>query len=190
MQRVSDGPLLQAFVMAEIVAAVHGHAAKDVEEVANFRAALSEAGERREIARGEPLFRQTDPPRGLWRVLRGAVEVVVGTAGAEVAERPDLCPAFYRLARLNLLTLLEARVELAALPSDDRLARRLLAQADDDGVVRASQSELADFLALTRVSGQRLLEALGDAGAIESRYRRVVVRDREALRRIAEGDAA
>ena len=32
MQRISDGPLLQAFVMAEIVAAVLGHAAKDVEE--------------------------------------------------------------------------------------------------------------------------------------------------------------
>ena len=32
MQRVSDGPLLQAFVMAEIVAAVLAHAAKDLEE--------------------------------------------------------------------------------------------------------------------------------------------------------------
>jgi CRP-like cAMP-binding protein len=205
-------------------------------EIEELRDRLSAAAVRRDVARGVALFGAGDPPSGLWRVLNGAVNLVIRNGQDEIAvyrlgvgaclgeeaslsntphpfgaraamdsvasvvapsalrailsERPDWYPAFYRLARRNLLTLLRARVEVAALPSDRRLARRLLALADAGGVVRASKTELADFLGLTRVTVQRLLKDLADAGAIESRYRRVVVRDGEALRRIAEEGGA
>lgn len=109
---------------------------------------------------------------------------------AILTRQPDWWPAFYRLAGRNLVTLLAARMEVAARPSASRLARRLLTLADGFGVVLISKAALAECLGLTRVTVQRHLAAFARRGIIESGYRRVILRDRSALRRIAEGGRA
>lgn len=80
MQRPSDGPLLQAFVMTEIVAAVLGHAAKDVEEAT-------------EVPKGTPLATileqlGADTPMSLM-ALKGIVRDPVKLRAA-VHDRTDL----------------------------------------------------------------------------------------------------
>jgi CRP-like cAMP-binding protein len=203
-------------------------------EIDDLRQTLAAAARTMEIGRGAALFEPGESPTGLWRIIKGAVDLIVADGSEEISvqrlgvgacvgeeaslsdtphpfgaraatdcvvsvvrppvlrailtREPEWWPAFYRLAGRNLVTLLAARMELAAQPSASRLARRLLTLADGFGVVHSSKVALAECLGLTRVTVQRHIAAFARRGIIESGYRRVILRDRSALRRIAEGE--
>jgi CRP-like cAMP-binding protein len=74
--------------------------------------------------------------------------------------------------------------EALALPPTPRLARRLLQLGDGGLAISATLDDLAELLGVTRSTVQRSLGDLVRAGAVEKRYRRVIVRDRAALERI------
>lgn len=67
-----------------------------------------------------------------------------------------------------------------------RLAHWLLQHADDDGRIAATQQEIASAIGSAREVVSRRLDALAKGGAIETRRGEVLVRDRDALRRLAE----
>lgn len=71
------------------------------------------------------------------------------------------------------------------LPASVRLAKTLLDFAEPDGdrhIARASQTDLAEAIAASRVTAGKALAELAAAGLIETAYGRVVVRDMGRLR--------
>jgi CRP-like cAMP-binding protein len=107
----------------------------------------------------EKVWRIIDEHPGAWRCLAALVHINVGIT----------------------TTLLG---EALALPPTARLARRLLQLSDGTTSVSATLDELAEMIGVTRSTIQRSLGDLVRAGAVEKRYRRVMVRDRTALERI------
>lgn len=81
-----------------------------------------------------------------------------------------------RMARLQgrLIDLLAGGIE-------SQLASILLREADDEGVVRLTQTQLAKLLGVQRSSAQRVLKTLETAGLIELRYRRIELVDPAGL---------
>lgn len=78
----------------------------------------------------------------------------------------------------SLLRLLE---ETMRLPLEDRLVLLLLAQADDEGVIRLSQEKLARHLGTSREVVSRLVRNLVSQRLIASAPRRVTLLDRARL---------
>lgn len=83
--------------------------------------------------------------------------------------------------------------DMALLDIERRLARRLLILhrkfSDDDGLLHLSQSELADFLASTRESINKVLQAWRAEGLIELSRGAVRVRDQKGLAEVAKSNA-
>ena len=67
------------------------------------------------------------------------------------------------------------------------LARRILEIADAVGVAHATKTDFSAIIGTARGTMQRALRGLADAGAIETGYGTVTIRDRALPERIAEG---
>ncbi|MDG4827580.1 Crp/Fnr family transcriptional regulator [Asanoa sp. WMMD1127] len=89
------------------------------------------------------------------------------------------------------------RVDFASYPVKVRLARVLweisiaYGRRNPIGIVvnvRLTQAELATMCGAAEITLQRSIRELRDAGIVDTGYRKVVVRDAPALRRVAEID--
>ena len=101
-------------------------------------------------------------------------------------DRPEMWPCFYRLSHINLATALRLLAEALSCPPRVRIARNILRlSAGDDDRVGASQSDIARLAGVTRATMQRGVSDLIRGGAIETGYRSIRVRDRDALTRAA-----
>jgi CRP/FNR family cyclic AMP-dependent transcriptional regulator len=101
---------------------------------------------------------------------------------------------------INLLEILCERVrwmsdsveDYALLSLHQRLARRLLVLrdnfADDDGMIKIAQSDLADFAGATRESTNKILMQWKASGLITLGRRSIHVNEAEKLEKIAYGD--
>ena len=102
---------------------------------------------------------------------------------ALLAERPEHWRAFYLLSHINAVIAANLLAEVLALTVTARAARRLLRLAAPDGVVSATQDDLAKLVGVARATLQRALDELVRAGAIETGYRSVTIANRAALER-------
>jgi CRP-like cAMP-binding protein len=102
---------------------------------------------------------------------------------AMLEERPEHWRAFYLLSHLNTVTAINLLAEVLALTVTARVGRRLLRLARPDGVISATQTDLAKLVGVARATLQRAFEELSKAGAIETGYRSVRITDRAALAR-------
>lgn len=101
-------------------------------------------------------------------------------------ENPEMWPCFYMLSNINLAVALELLAEALSCPPRVRIARNILRLSDaDDTAVLASQADIARLAGVTRATMQRGLADLVRAGAVETGYRALQVRDRSALRAAA-----
>ncbi|WP_108257515.1 Crp/Fnr family transcriptional regulator [Mangrovicoccus ximenensis] len=107
---------------------------------------------------------------------------------ALLAEHPLLYRDFYRLSYMNFATTFFLMSNISLVSSDARVALRLLLQLerapDPQGHVNLSQSSLAELVALSEPTLQRVLKRLAELGCIEQAYRRIRVTDREMLLRL------
>lgn len=104
---------------------------------------------------------------------------------ALLQNHPLLYRDFYRLSYMNFSTTFLLMSNISLVSSDARIAQRLLLQLerapDPEGYVNISQSNLAELVALSEPTLQRVLKRLGDLGCIEQAYRRIRVANREKL---------
>lgn len=105
---------------------------------------------------------------------------------ANVADRhPELWQHLTRLLYEQLGEALLLLAQTLSQPVSGRLAARLLqlssSGSSHDAPIGLSQSQLAELLGVTRKTVNQLLRTLVEQGAIEIRYRQVVVRDASAL---------
>jgi CRP-like cAMP-binding protein len=105
-----------------------------------------------------------------------------------VHANPSLYADFYALSHENLATALRLLANLATSPSEARVAVRLLWQDElrtaNDGWVRVSQTKLAELVALSLPTLQRVLQRLQQDGLIELGYGRVRICDSVGLLKI------
>ena len=97
-------------------------------------------------------------------------------------DQPEMWPCFYRLSNINLATALKLLAEALSCPPRVRIAGNILRLSigEDDTVV-ASQADIARLAGVTRATMQRGLSDLIRAGAVETGYRSIRIRDRRAL---------
>jgi CRP-like cAMP-binding protein len=108
--------------------------------------------------------------------------------------RPAIARTLLGVLAVRLREADRQRLEFAAYDVPGRLARRLVELAErfgepaDDGIEIAlalSQSELASWSSCSREAVSKALATLRGLGWVDTRRRRIVVRDVEALRRYA-----
>jgi CRP-like cAMP-binding protein len=114
----------------------------------------------------------------VFRIPAAAVREVVG-------RRPEFWRAFHHLSHINAMKVATLLAEALSLSPRARLARTILRLSEPGGAVHASQHDLARLIGMTRSTLQRSLAELAAAGAIETGYRSLAVRDRAALERAA-----
>lgn len=122
---------------------------------------------------------------GATRVLH----VPQGTLLAWLAERPDGWRELGVLMALRLRLSFIHVEDMASLPAEARLVRRLLwllrgvprAQAEGATVLPISQSELGSMLSLSRQTTNQLLLVLQERGVLRLAYGRIEVLDHEGL---------
>jgi CRP-like cAMP-binding protein len=131
------------------------------------------------LAGGRPALTETRAAERsrLWRVPTADLGVIV-------ARRVEAWPCLAALSYRNVSRTITLLGEALALPPTARLARRILQLSSNAVEVGATLDDLAALIGVTRSTAQRALGDLVRAGAVEKRYRRVVVRDRAALERI------
>lgn len=127
---------------------------------------------------------------------RSADAVAVEAAELFVVRRRDMLDLVGRRADLamGVIELLCERLrftstrleETVLMPLPARIARRLLALAEDFGSeIHVSQDEIADFAGTTRETVNRQLQAWRRQGVLDLHRNRVIVRDTAALASIA-----
>ena len=104
-----------------------------------------------------------------------------GAIRALLAEHPHHWREFYRLSSRNASTAVVLLSEALALTVRARVCRRLLMLADSSRDVSVTQEELGRLVGAARTTLRRCLIDLAQRGAIELRYRRVVIVDRAVL---------
>ncbi|MGF1560661.1 MAG: Crp/Fnr family transcriptional regulator [Geminicoccaceae bacterium] len=103
---------------------------------------------------------------------------------------PALVRDFYLLSYRNIDTALALLANLSTMSSDRRVAERLLhhhdESADAEGWIELSQAELAEMVALSLPTLQRVLRRLARSGWVELGYGRMRVADPVGLRTYLE----
>ena len=111
-----------------------------------------------------------------------------------VGQHPCILADFYTLTHANMATALRILGNLAVTGAENRVALRLLMQADSQAGnaewLHLSQASLAEIVALSEQSVRRSLHSLQDRGLIEAAYSKVRIIDREALARFCGYTAA
>ncbi len=133
----------------------------------------------------------TDQPRSTGALARESSEVIsiprdVFLKGLEA--EPELMRRVLETTALRLRVSSERESALAFLDSSARIAKVLLQldqQADDDGVIKVTQEDLAQYVGLAR---QTVAQALGQwrrVGWVETGRVRIEIKNREARERLA-----
>lgn len=102
-------------------------------------------------------------------------------------KHPTLYRDFYALSHENMSRALDIVGNLATSSSEARVALRLLQQQQwqpERSAVRLSRVELAELVALSLPTLQRVLRRFADAGLIELGYGVIRIMDREGLCRV------
>lgn len=118
------------------------------------------------------------------------VEALFLPAGAIrqlLAEEPRHWPAFYVLSYTNARNAWSLLSEALSLPTQARLARRLLALDDGGGRIEVTQQDLARLLGVTRSTVQRALQDLSENGCLSLCYSAIIINSRHTLATIASG---
>lgn len=108
---------------------------------------------------------------------------------ARLAAEPGDWPAFFRLNHINAVMAVRVLAEMLGLPPRARFARTLLRIAQPDGVVPATQADLARMTGMSRASFRRAMAELIDGGALETGYGALAIRDARRLADLAQLDA-
>ena len=133
----------------------------------------------------------TDQPRSTGALARESSEVIsiprdVFLKGLEA--EPELMRRVLETTALRLRVSSERESALAFLDASARIAKVLLQldqQADNEGAISVTQEDLAQYVGLAR---QTVAQTLGEwrrVGWVETGRVRIVVKDREALERLA-----
>lgn len=101
---------------------------------------------------------------------------------AHLAGTPDDWPALFRLNHRNTMLSVSIFAELLSLPPAARFARTLLRVADPDGVVNATQEDLARLTGMSRASVRRAMADLVRSGVIQTGYGEMRIVDEGRLR--------
>jgi len=124
---------------------------------------------------------------------RGETETAVtlallptATFDAMMAASPAFREFVFHLLATRITDLMQLVEEVAFHRLDQRLARLLLTR---DGEIHATHQGLADELGSVREIVSRLLKGFAADGLVELGRERITIRDRERLRRIADGSA-
>nr|WP_246414103.1 Crp/Fnr family transcriptional regulator [Martelella radicis] len=103
-------------------------------------------------------------------------------------KHPSLFHDFYRLSYQNFAVTFQLLSNISMASSEGRVALRLLLQLenapDPRGRIRISQSKLAEIVALSAPTLQRVLRRLKDLGCIEQRYGEIHITNRAALLKV------
>jgi CRP-like cAMP-binding protein len=130
----------------------------------------------------------SDNPRGV-RVAAHTDSLVLVIPGSalrrHLADTPHDMLYLFRLSHGNMVLALQALAEVIALPPRARFASLLLRIASEDGLVRATQTEVASLAGMSRASFRRALAGLIAAGAVKTEYGQIRIFDRTALEREA-----
>ena len=112
---------------------------------------------------------------------------------AAIRTEPDLALALIDLLCARLRSISDKLEERAFQPLPARLARRLLhlrdTFAEQDGTIRLSQSDLADFVGASREAVAKTVGHWRQQGWIDLSRGVILVRNRAALQNIARGEA-
>ena len=101
---------------------------------------------------------------------------------------PSLYADFYALTHENMATALRLLANLATTPSEARVAvRLLLLEEAQAGELRLSQAKLAEMIALSVPTLQRVLRRLEGEGVVELGYGRIRIVDRRGLLALCGG---
>jgi CRP-like cAMP-binding protein len=141
-----------------------------------------------------------DEPRSATALALDEVEATVaaGSVLRQALEDVDAANELIRLLARRLRDADRKRLEFASLDTLGRVAWRLLELGErfgrdtDEGIaidLPISQEQLASWCGSSRESTVKALAALRSLGSISTARRRVVIRDRDALRRHAQGFA-
>lgn len=105
-----------------------------------------------------------------------------------VREDPRLYTDFYALTYENFKTAFQIITNLAIPSVDKRVADRLLLEAaacpDPEGWISISQPDLAQLLAISLPTLQRVIRRLACSGLVQQGYGRIKVIDPKALQQI------
>lgn len=107
-----------------------------------------------------------------------------------VREEPALNEAVHRLIYQRTRQIYHELAQMALLPLSQRCAQlltQLMRSADGVSQVSVSQNELAQMLGYSRPMVNRELRTLAHQGVIDITYHRILIRDGDALHRLAEG---
>ena len=101
---------------------------------------------------------------------------------AEIAKDPALAMAMLKYLARTVRILSSHVDDMAFRPADWRLARYLLSlTAAPDGGIPCTQDEIADSISTSRVTVSRVLREFSKRGWLTTKYRSVVLLDRQAL---------
>lgn len=133
----------------------------------------------------------TDQPRSTGALARESSEVISIPRDVflkELEAEPELMRRVLETTALRLRVSSERESALAFLDSSARIAKVLLQldqQADNDGVIKVTQEDLAQYVGLAR---QTVAQALGQwrrVGWVETGRVKIEIKNREALERLA-----
>ena len=105
---------------------------------------------------------------------------------ALLEKEPKHWRAFYDLSHRNTRTAVELLAESLALTVRARVCRRLLDLSENRTEAHTTQDALAKSLGVARPTLQRSLTSLLKLGAIESKYRRIRILDRQTLEKFKD----
>ncbi|PRY22616.1 CRP-like cAMP-binding protein [Aliiruegeria haliotis] len=104
---------------------------------------------------------------------------------------PDIIQDFYALSHRNLATALKLLANLTIANSTSRIAQRLVYYDEIAGKcgapIRLTQEDLANLVAVSLPTVERVLRGLGDAGAVETGRGQIRVLDRRKLISLSYG---
>ncbi len=106
---------------------------------------------------------------------------------AYLTEMPQDWPCFYRLNHRNTVLAIQVLAEVLTLSPRARCARTLLRIAQPDGVVPATQEELARLNGMSRASLRRAIADLVRSGVIGTGYGEMRILDADRLRAVVTG---
>jgi CRP/FNR family cyclic AMP-dependent transcriptional regulator len=105
-----------------------------------------------------------------------------------IEREPSIAIRLIELLCVRIRWMSERIEEIALLPLQARMARRLAGLSQDFGTeLHLTQSELSEFVGATRESVSRQLQEWRRAGILELRRGRIVILDDERLRAAASG---
>ena len=104
-----------------------------------------------------------------------------------IAKHPTL--AFELLEILaNRIRLLSSQLDSMTFMQADARIAGLLLESEHNGSVAITHEEIANTVGVSRVTVSKALSRFAKAGCISTEYRRILIKSRELLKKIVQGD--